>query len=242
VTELGRDGVDKSREQPDLLLAPRGEIGFPRGDQSFPRRPYTGDAGGILRDIHVEAAKYNVLPLANDFMVRMLTPRPNLTVGRDVFTYAGESSGLEVSGGPDPINKSYTITAEIEVPQGGGGMPVTLGGRFGGYGLYLLKGKPVFTYNLMDLGRFRWEGPQALAPGKHTVVSDFKRDDGPGFGKGGTGILKVVGQNVATKTVPHIIPLTATAGETFDVSVDTSTSVDDRDYKPPFLFNGKSIS
>ena len=60
---------------------------------------------------------------------------------------------------PNILNKSYTITAEMDVPQGGAeGMIVTLGGRFGGYGLYLLKGKPVFTYNLLDLERFRWEG------------------------------------------------------------------------------------
>ena len=52
------------------------------------------------------------------------------------------------------------MTAEVEVPQGGGdGLIATLGGRFGGYGLYLLKGKPVFTYNFVDLVRFRWEGP-----------------------------------------------------------------------------------
>jgi hypothetical protein len=52
-------------------------------------------------------------------------------------------------------------------------MIVTEGGRFGGYGLYLLKGKPVFLYNLLDLERFRWEGEEALAPGKHTIVFDF---------------------------------------------------------------------
>jgi hypothetical protein len=141
-----------------------------------------------------EAEKYNVFPLANDFLVRMLTPRPNLTGGRDVFTYSGVSSGLDNGAAPDIINKSYTITAEIELPQGGGEeMLVTLGGRFGGYGLYLLKGKPVFTYNLMGLARFRWEGRQTLARGKHIIVYEFKRDDGPGFGKGGTGVLKVDG-------------------------------------------------
>jgi arylsulfatase A-like enzyme len=186
-----------------------------------------------------EAARYHVLPLANDFLLRMLTPRPNLTVGRDVFTYSGESSGLDLNAAPNIVNKSFTITAEIQVPQGGAeGMLVTLGGRFGGYGLYLLKGKAVFTYNLMGLARFRWEDQQALTPGKHTIVYDFKRDDGPGFGKGGTGVLKVDGNAVDTKAIPHSIPLTATADETFDVGVDTRTSVDDSDYQPPFRFNG----
>ena len=97
------------------------------------------------------------------------------------------------------MNRSYTITAEVEIPQGGGeGMIAHEGGRFGGYGFYLLKGKPVFIYNLLDLERFRWEGQQALTPGKHTIVFDFKYD-GPGFGKGGTGVLKVDGKEVATR-------------------------------------------
>ena len=48
------------------------------------------------------------------------------------------------------------------------------------------KGKPVFTYNFLDLERFRWEGPDALVPGKHTLVFDFTYD-GPGIAKGGAG-------------------------------------------------------
>jgi hypothetical protein len=80
--------------------------------------------------------------------------RPSATASRNVFTYSGETSGFDVSDAPNILNRSYTITAEVEVPQGGGdGMLATLGGRFGGYGLYLLKGKPVFTYNFVDLER-----------------------------------------------------------------------------------------
>ena len=93
-------------------------------------------------------------------------------------------SGLPSSDAPDLIAKSYVITAEVEIPQGGAeGMLGTLGGHFGGFGLYLLKGKPVFTYNLLGLERFRWENQQALAPGKHTIVFDFAYN-GPGIGKG----------------------------------------------------------
>ena len=86
--------------------------------------------------------------------------------------------------------------------------------------------------------RFRWEGPAALTPGKHTVVFDFKYD-GPGFGKGGTGVLSVDGKEVARKTIPHTIPFVPTIDETFDVGVDTRTGVDDKDYQPPFRFSGK---
>jgi arylsulfatase len=196
-----------------------------------------------LRDMKelfmVEAAKYSVFPLDNSFTARAATPRPSATAGRTVFTYSGESSGLPYSSAPDIAGKSYSITAEVEIPQGGAeGMINTLGGRGGGHGLYLLKGKPVFVYNFFDVERFRWEGPAALIPGKHTVAFDFKYD-GPGFGKGGTGVLSVDGQEVASRTIPHTIPFVETIYETFDVGVDTRTGVDDNDYQPPFRFTGK---
>jgi arylsulfatase A-like enzyme len=187
----------------------------------------------------MEATKYNVFPLDNTVIQRLLTPRPSATAGRDVFTYSGETSGIDVSDAPSILNRSYTITAEVEVPQGGGdGMIATLGGRFGGYGLYLLKGKPVFTYNFVDLVRFRWEGQQALTPGKHTIVFDFTYD-GPGFGKSGTGVLKVDGSDAANKKIPHTIPFFMALDETFDVGVDTRSGVDDNDYQVPFRFTGK---
>jgi arylsulfatase len=116
-------------------------------------------------------------------------------------------------------------------------MLVTTGGRFGGYGLYLLKGKPVFLYNFLDFERFRWEGQDALEPGKHTIVFDFK-SAGPGFGKGGAGILNVDGVEVASKSIPHTIPTIMPWDETFDVGVDTRTGVDDGDYQVPFAFSG----
>ena len=197
-----------------------------------------------LRDMKelflVEAAKYNVFPLDNDFLQRVTTPRPSATAGQTVFTYSGELSGLPEGDAPNTLNKSYSITAEVEIPAGGAeGMLNTLGGRFGGYGLYLLKGKPVFAYNLLAVEHFRWEGPEALMPGKHTILFDFKYD-GAGFGKGGTGVLSVDGKEVASKTIPRTIPFIATADESFDVGVDTRFSVTD-DYEVPFRFTGKLV-
>jgi arylsulfatase len=196
----------------------------------------------------VEASKYNVFPLDNSVLSRVLTPRPSATAGRNVFTYSSVMSGLPPSDAPSILNRSYTIAADVEVPGGralglsgeGGaeGMLATMGGRFGGYGLYLLKGKPVFVYNMLDLKRYRWEGQEVLSPGKHTITFDFQYD-GPGFGKGGTGVLRVDNNEVAKQTIPRTIPFIVTLEETFDVGLDTRTGVDDRDYKPPFRFNGK---
>ena len=87
-----------------------------------------------------------------------------------VFTYSGETvTGIPGGAAVNLLNKSYTITAEVDIPEGGAeGMIHTNGGRFGGYGFYLLKGKPVFLWNLLDLKRVRWEGPEALSPAAPT--------------------------------------------------------------------------
>jgi arylsulfatase A-like enzyme len=187
----------------------------------------------------VEAQKFNVFPLENSIIRRVFSPRPSATAGRKVFNYLGEVSGIPAGNAPSIVNRSYTITAEVDIPEDGGeGMIVTEGGRFGGYGLYLLKGKPVFLYNLLDLERFRWSGQEALAPGKHTIVFDFTCD-GLGFGRGGTGVLKVDDKEVANQKIPRTIPFLLTLDETFDIGMDTRTPVDDNDYQVPFHFTGQ---
>ena len=196
---------------------------------------------------YAEAKKYNVLPLDNSTLARFITPRPSLTAGRTVFTYSGELSGVPDSAAPNILDKSYTITAEVTIPDGGAeGMIVTEGGRFGGYGLFLSKGdfgvgrgKAVFLYNLLDLKRTMWEGPE-LGAGKHTIVFDFK-SDGPGLGKGGTGVLSVDGKEVARNTLEHTTPIMFPEDETFDVGLDTRTGVALVEYRydPPFKFTGK---
>ncbi len=80
-----------------------------------------------------------------------------------------------------------------------------------------------------------WLG-SSLKPGKHTIEFDFKYD-GPGPGKGGTGVLSVDGKVLSTQKVPHSIPLLMTIDETFDIGVDTRSTVDSS-YKLPFRFTG----
>ena len=198
-----------------------------------------------------EFAKYQVLPLDASVATRLVVPRPSLVAGRKVFTYSGEPiAGIPDGTAPNVLNTSYTITADIDVSQGGAeGMIVTEGGRFGGYGMYLLKGKPVFLWNLLNLKRVRWEGDVPLSPGKHTIEYDFKYD-GLGFatlafnnlsgiGRAGTGTLKVDGKVVSTQTMERTVPLVLPWDETFDIGSDTGTPVDDRDYQVPFKFTGK---
>ena len=190
----------------------------------------------------MEAVKYNVFPLDDTRLSREISDKPSYNPGRTEYVYTGEIANIPYpgpGGAPDLLNRSYTITADIEVPQDGGeGMLVTDGGRYGGYGFYLLKGQPVFTWNLAQLAIVKWQGKEALAPGKHALEFDWKYD-GPGFGKGGTGTLKVDGKVADSHPMPHSPPLVLPWDETFCVGVDTGTPVDDKDYQVPFRFTGK---
>jgi hypothetical protein len=201
-----------------------------------------------LRDLQqmfsIEATKYQVFPLDDTTLTRYMSTKPNYSFGRTLFTYSGELTNVPfpgTGGAPNLLDRSYTITAEIDIPQGGAeGMLVTDGGRFGGYGFYLLKGKPVFTWNLVQLERVKWQGKEALTPGKHTLVFDWAYD-GPGMGKGGTGTLKVDDQFIDTHPMSRSLGIVLPWTETFDVGIDTGTPVDDSDYQVPFRFNGKII-
>jgi arylsulfatase len=195
-----------------------------------------------------EAEKYQVLPLDASVAPRVITPKPSLAAGRNTFTYAGKVTGIPAGDAPNLLDASYTITADVEVPRDAQGMINTNGGRFGGYGFYLLKGKPVFVWNLFNFKRVRWEGPK-LSPGKHTLEFEFKYEglgigtlafnNVSGIGQAGAGVLRVDGKIVSTQKMEHVIPLILQWDETFDVGADTGTPVDDRDYQVPFEFTDK---
>ena len=204
-----------------------------------------------LKKVFLEQAeKYHVLPLDASVAARIVAPRPNITAGRTEFVYTTPMVGLPQGDSPVLINTSYTVTAEIDVPQGGAeGMILTSGGRFGGYGFYLLKGKPVWTWNMVDLKRIKWQGPDALTPGKHTLVFDFKYDgmgagtlafnDFSGVGRPGVGTLSVDGKVVDTQTMERTLPMILQWDESFDIGSDTLTGVDDSDYQTPFPLTAK---
>ncbi len=197
-----------------------------------------------------EARKHQVLPLDASVAARIVAPRPNITAGRSQFVYTHPMTGLPQGDSPSILNASYTFTADVDVPAGGGeGMIVTSGGRFGGYGFYLLRGKPVWLWNLVDLQRLKWEGPDVLVPGKHTLVFSFAYDglgagtlaynSFAGVGRGGVGTLTVDGKVVDTKKMERTLPMTLQWDESFDVGSDTLTGVNDADYSPPFPLTAK---
>ncbi len=130
-----------------------------------------------------EAKKYQVFPMDASVASRIATARPNITAGRTEFVYKnGPMTGLPQGDSPALLNSSFTVTRRDRRPADGAeGMMLTSGGRFAGMGFYFAQGETVWVWNLLDLERIKWEGPDALAPGKHTIEFDFVYD---GLGAG----------------------------------------------------------
>jgi arylsulfatase A-like enzyme len=189
-----------------------------------------------------EAKKYDVLPLDASFIARVdVRIRPSLTRGRNTFTYYPGTIRVPEGSAPDTKNRAFSITAEVEIPEAGAeGVLVTQGGRFGGYALLLMDGKPEFAYSMSNQKelKYRVASKEKLTPGKHTIKLDFNYD-GPGMGKGGTGTLSVDGKEVAQGKIDRTIPARFSLDETFDVGEDTGTPVIE-EYLPkmPFKFTG----
>ncbi|TPQ37747.1 arylsulfatase [Bradyrhizobium guangdongense] len=197
-----------------------------------------------------EAKKYQVLPLDNSIITRVITPRPSITAGRNSFTWTQRLIGTPMGDAPSVLNTSYNIKAEVDIADGGAeGILITQGGRFGGYGFYVLQSKPVFVWNMLGLKKIKWEGADPLSVGKHVIEFDFRYDglgmatleygSYAGIGQGGTGVLKVDGKEVASQKMEHTIPFMMQLDESLDIGSDTLTGVNDADYKPPFAFTGK---
>jgi len=186
----------------------------------------------------IEAARHNVLPLDNSKIERMnVDNRPSLTRGRALFTYYPGMTRIPEGSAPSILNKSFKIGAEVIIPAAGAeGVLVTQGGRFNGWGLYVLDGKPVFHYNTVGVFRYTVAGPDRLSQGNHTILVDFTYNGG-GLGKAGTAKLMVDGQQVAQGRIERTIPFRISADETLDIGEDTGTPVSE-DYQVPFKFTG----
>jgi len=190
----------------------------------------------------VEARKYNVYPLDSSMASRADPAiRPSLTRGRNEFTYFPGMIRIPEGSAPDFKNKSWTAAAEVTIPEGGAnGVLGTIGGRYGGWALLLMDGRPVFAYALSNQPqhKYRIASDQPLAPGNHIIRAKFVYDGG-GIGKGATATLLVDEKPVAEGKIPQTIGVRFSLDETFDVGEDTGTPVlEEYDSKMPFRFSG----
>jgi len=189
-----------------------------------------------------EAKKYNVYPLDSSFASRVDPAiRPSLTKGRNEFTYYAGMIRIPEGSAPDFKNKSWTAAAEITIPQrGASGVLAAIGGRFGGWGLWLADSKPRFAYALSNqpAHKFQVASDDPLPPGNHLVRVKFDYDGG-GIGKGGTATVFVDEKQVAQGRVPQTLMARFSLDETFDVGQDTGTPVvEDYAKKMPYAFTG----
>jgi len=189
----------------------------------------------------VEAAKYSVLPLDWRGTIRMNAEamgRPSLVGKRTRATYYPGMVALPDAACLPMLNKSWTITAEVELPDGNAqGMIVTQGGSEGGYGLYLRDGKPTFVYNYLGVERPTIAAEASLAKGKATIVVDFKYDGG-GMGKGADVTISANGKQLAGGRIERTVPIQFSIGEGLDIGMDTGSAVD-WSYTLPFRFSGR---
>ncbi len=175
-----------------------------------------------------EAVKYRVLPIDDRSVERVnaaLAGRPDLMGERTSLTLSAGMNSMSENVFINVKNRSLSITAEVEIPQGGAnGVILAQGGRFGGWSLYLDDGKPTYCYNFLGLEQYRVAATRAVPAGKATIRMDFDYDGG-GLGKGGTATLLVNGERVASGRVERTQPMVFSADETAGVGVDDATPV-----------------
>lgn len=189
-----------------------------------------------------EAEKYSVLPLDWRSVERLNAERqgrPSLAGRRKKFEYFPGQVGLPDGACPPVLNKSFSISADIEIPdRGAEGMIITQGGLTGGYGLYLRDGKAHFVYNLLALQRFTTTS-EPLPKGKMTLTVDVAYQGKPGeFGKPAIVTLSANGTKVGEGQLPRTIPNKVSLGEGIDIGTDLGSAVDFT-YQLPFTFTGK---
>ena len=175
-----------------------------------------------------EAAKYGVLPMDDRFFERLdatAVGRPDVMGSRTSLTLAEGMTGMLEGVFINVKNRSNTITAEVEVPAGGGnGTVIAQGGRFGGWSLYVKNGVPAYDYNFLGLQHTSVVSTKKLAAGKAELRLQFAYDGG-GPGKGGTATLFVNGEKVAAGRIPVTEAGLFSADETADVGIDLGTPV-----------------
>ena len=195
---------------------------------------------GLFMD---EAIKYDVLPLDDRTYERFnaaIAGRPDLMGDRTSITLYPGMTHMTENTFINVKNRSHTITAEVEIFQGGGeGVILAQGGRFAGWSLYMKDGKVSYVYNWFGRERYTITAPEPLAPGKATIRYEFAYDGGDKPGAGGTGTITVKGQKVAEGRIGKTTAFIFSADETADVGMDEATPVTEDYAEGDNEFTGK---
>ena len=189
-----------------------------------------------------EAVRNHVFPIDDRRLERLnaeIAGRPDLVGGRAAITLYEGMTGISENAFIDVRAKSHEITAEIEVPAGGGeGVIIAQAGRFGGWSLYMKDGHVRHAHNFAGLEQYTASSKDALAPGKHTVHYEFVRDAKPGA-TSGMSRLFVDGALVGEARVARTMPYAYSTDEGVDVGRDRETPVTSDYRERDNAFNGR---
>jgi arylsulfatase len=175
----------------------------------------------------IEATKYNALPMDDRISERLepsMAGRPTLIRGNSQLFFGGmgrlsENSVVSIK------NKSFSVTAELDVPDGGAdGVIIAQGGRFGGWSVYAKEGRAKFVYNVLGIQEFATASDSPIPAGTHQVRMEFAYDGG-GLAKGGDVTLYYDGTAVGTGRVEATQPMVFSADETTDIGHESGTTV-----------------
>ena len=158
----------------------------------------------LQRQWLIEATRYNVLPLDDRRMERLIPAmagRPTLIKGDTQVLFPGMAMGESTV--VDIKNKSYAVSANVTIPEEGAeGVIIAQGANFGGWAIYAHEGKLKYLYNFLGLEMYEVEAPDKLPAGDHQVRLEFAYDGG-GLGQGGTATLYLDGKQIAEGRVEH---------------------------------------
>jgi arylsulfatase A-like enzyme len=195
---------------------------------------------------YVEAGKYNVLPIDGRAQQRFAEERPMIAPDRNVYTYYPGTQDVPMNAAPKLMNRSHSITADVDVPLGGAeGVLVSQGGIDGGYALYVKDGKLIYVYNNVGRNIYHIESDVQVPEGHHQLRYEFEVTGKPDILKGkgapGVGQLYIDGKLVGEAEMPLTTPIILGLSSGVAIGRDEGSPVTDR-YRPPFPYTGKLYS
>ncbi len=182
-----RPGLESRRRPGRALLPPRRLLPGEEHRGAAPR-----EGRGAPQLFWEEAERYNVLPLLGGLssFYGIVPPIPK----ESKFTYRGSIENVAAGMIPRIYNHSYTISADLVVPDGGAeGVIVAAFDHLGGFGLYVQDGKLKHHYSMLGVLEYTQESEGPLPTGEVTVEMVFAAD-APKPATGGEVTLLVNGE------------------------------------------------
>ena len=191
---------------------------------------------------YVEAGKYNVLPVDGRGVLRMVDQRPEIAADRSTYIYYPDSEAVPANAAVKVLNRSHTITADVEIPKGGAeGVLLMHGGSDGGYSFYVKNGKLHYDHNYVAKTHYTVTSTATVPEGRHKLAYQFqvtgKPDMAHGKGTPGRGQLFIDGKQVGQADFPVTTPIACGLAAGLACGVNPGSPVTP-DYEPPFKFTG----